>query len=156
MSGGRAVRGHSRKSSADARKAVIDTNIYVDWLNERLHEHILFERGVLRYLSAVVLMELAAGARATRDRRLLKGLFSAFHRAGRVLLPSVSVFEETGIVLAKLRERRGYDLRGAYSLTNDVLIALSARSIGATVITQNAADFEAIRSIRPFSLAVVA
>ena len=34
-----------------------------------------------------------------------------------------------------------YTLSGAYGLVNDVLIALSARSIGATVITQNERDF---------------
>jgi predicted nucleic acid-binding protein len=38
---------------------------------------------------------------------------------------------------------------------NDVLIALSARSIGATVVTSNARDFAAIREIRPFKLTVV-
>jgi hypothetical protein len=32
---------------------------------------------------------------------------------------------------------------------------LSARSIGATVITQNERDFTAIQSIRPFKLSVV-
>jgi hypothetical protein len=31
-----------------------------------------------------------------------------------------------------------------------VLIALSARSIGATVVTQNERDFRAIQTIRPF------
>jgi predicted nucleic acid-binding protein len=42
----------------------------------------------------------------------------------------------------------------AYGLVNDVLIALSARSIGASVITQNERDFAAIRSARPFKLVV--
>jgi predicted nucleic acid-binding protein len=38
---------------------------------------------------------------------------------------------------------------------NDVLIALSARSIGAAVVTQNADDYRAIRSIRHFRLRIV-
>ncbi len=41
------------------------------------------------------------------------------------------------------------------SLVNDVLIALSARMIGATVVTGNARDFAAIREIRRFKLTVV-
>ncbi len=36
-------------------------------------------------------------------------------------------------------------------LINDALIAMSARSIGATVITLNALDFEAIKSVRKFA-----
>jgi predicted nucleic acid-binding protein len=46
-------------------------------------------------------------------------------------------------------------VESAYGLVNDVLIALSARSIGATVITQNERDFAAIQTIRPFKMALV-
>jgi predicted nucleic acid-binding protein len=38
---------------------------------------------------------------------------------------------------------------------NDVLIALSARTIGAIVYTQNGRDFAAIQSVRQFKLALV-
>lgn len=100
-------------------------------------------------------MELSAGARSLRDRKLLNVLFSAFRRAGRILLPTAPVYEEAGEVLRLLQTEMDYNLQGAFSLTNDVLIALSARSIGATVLTQNRSDFEAIRVIRPFRLAVV-
>ena len=43
-------------------RIVIDTNVYVDWLNEGQHEAILFQREAVKYLSAVVLMELSGGA----------------------------------------------------------------------------------------------
>ena len=99
-------------------------------------------------------MELSAGARSLSDRKLLRTLFSAFRRAGRVLHPTASQYEEAGEVLRRLQTEMSYNVSGAYSLCNDVLIALSARSIGATVITQNQADFEAIRTLRPFKLAV--
>jgi predicted nucleic acid-binding protein len=36
-----------------------------------------------------------------------------------------------------------------------VLIALSARSIGATVVTQNQRHFRAIVAVRPFQLVIV-
>ena len=135
-------------------RVVIDTNIYVDWLNKGQHEAILFQREAVKYLSAVVLMELSAGAFSTRDRRLVREVTSAFAKVGRILVPSVTIYEEAGDVLRRLQESRGYTVASAYGLVNDVLIALSARSIGATVITQNERDFVAIQSIRPFKLAL--
>ena len=135
-------------------RLVIDTNVYVDWFNEGQHEAILFQREAVKYLSAVVLMELSAGAFSARDRRLVREVTSAFAKAGRILLPTVTIYEEAGDVLRRLQESRGYTVASAYGLVNDVLIALSARSIGATVITQNERDFVAIQTIRPFKLAL--
>jgi len=135
-------------------RIVIDTNVYVDWLNEGRHEAILFQREAVKYLSAVVLMELSAGAFSARDRRLVREVTSAFAKVGRILLPTVTIYEEAGDVLRRLQESRGYTVASAYGLVNDVLIALSARSIGATVITQNERDFVAIQTIRPFKLAL--
>jgi predicted nucleic acid-binding protein len=137
------------------RRLVIDTNLYIDWLNAGRHEAILFQPDAVKYLSAVVMMELLAGARAARDQRLLRGITETFARAGRILLPSVAVYEEAGYVLRRLHASWERSLAGASSLVSDVLIALSARSIGATVITQNERDFVAIQKIRPFKLAVV-
>lgn len=136
-------------------RVVIDTNVYVDWLNEGQHEAVLFQREAVKYLSAVVLMELSAGAFSTRDRRLVREVTSAFAKVGRILVPAVANYEEAGDVLRRLQESRGYTVATAYGLVNDVLIALSARSIGATVITQNERDFVAIQTIRPFKLALV-
>lgn len=135
-------------------RVVIDTNVYVDWLNEGQHEAILFQREAVKYLSAVVLMELSAGAFSARDRRLVREVTSAFAKVNRILLPTVTIYEEAGDVLRRLQESRGYTVASAYGLVNDVLIALSARSIGATVITQNERDFVAIQTIRPFKLAL--
>jgi len=65
------------------------------------------------------------------------------------------MYQEAGEVLRQLQESLGYTLASAHGLANDVLIALSARSIGALVITQNERDFSAIRRIRPFKLTIV-
>lgn len=136
------------------RRIVIDTNLYIDWLNAGRHEDILFERDSVKYLSAVVMLELYAGALSPRDRRAVRTVVSAFDRAGRLLVPSGGVFEDAGHVLRTL-QRSGYQVAKSGSLVNDVLIALSARSIGATVITRNAADFAAIRTVRSFMLTIV-
>jgi predicted nucleic acid-binding protein len=135
-------------------RRVIDTNLYIDWLNAGRHEAVLFQRDAVKYLSAVVMMELYAGAFATHDRRLLRQITAAFRKADRILLPSVGVYEEAGTVLRALRGR-GYNPAGASALVNDVLIALSARTIGAVVYTQNGRDFAAIQGVRQFKLAVV-
>ena len=137
------------------RRLVIDSGIYIDWLNARRHEEILLGRGNVKYLSAVVSMELRAGAFTLRDRRLLQRLEATFHRAGRLLAPTSAIYAQAGDVLRRLQTERGYSIQRGHSIVNDVLIALSARSIGATVVTQNAADFRAIQGLRAFALELV-
>jgi len=137
------------------RRVVIDTSLYIDWLNVGRHEDVLFARDAVKYLSAVVILELYAGARSPRDRRIVGNVVAAFDRASHLLVPSGMVYEEAGHVLRALQQSRGRQVARSGSLVNDVLIALSARSIGATVVTNNASDFAAIRDVRAFKLTVV-
>ena len=137
------------------RRLVIDTNVYIDWLNGGRYEEILFQRDAVKYLSAVVLMELRAGAFSPADRRVLRRLEAAFERTGRLLAPTWIVFAEAGDALRQLQVDQGYGIRAGRSIVNDVLIALSARSIGATVVTQNERDYRAIERVRPFRLSIV-
>lgn len=137
------------------RRVVIDTNIYIDWFNAGRHEDVLFQRDAVKHLSAVVLMELRAGAFALRDRRLVQRVETAFARAGRILVPSRAVFVEAGDALRRLQTNRGFRLETTHSIVNDVLIALSARSIGATIVTQNEGHYRAIQAVRPFQLVVI-
>ena len=137
------------------RRIVIDTNIYVDWFNAGRHEDILFQRDAVKLLSAVVLMELRAGAFSSSDRRLVQRVESAFDKAGRILAPSRAVFSEAGDTLRRLQAGHGFRIDATHSIVNDVLIALSARSIGATVVTQNERDYQAIQSVSPFQLLIV-
>ncbi len=55
-------------------------------------------------------------------------------------------------ILSAVRKRQHYDANKLRALVFDVLIALSARSIGATVITCNESDFQAIRRHVSFHL----
>jgi predicted nucleic acid-binding protein len=137
------------------RRLVIDTNVYIDWLNEGRYEDVLFQRGAVKYLSAVVLMELRAGASSPADRKILGRLEGDFASARRLLTPSSEVFADAGDTLRRLHADHGYNVGGGPSIVNDVLIALSARSIGATVVTQNARDYRTIAKVRPFRLAIV-
>lgn len=137
------------------QKVALDTNIYIDWINTGRYGEILFAQGFVKHLSAVVLMELYAGAFSRRDQQIIDRLFRAFERAKRILTPTVENYRECGRILQRLQQEKGYNLREACSLTNEVLIALSARNIGATVITQNEKDFSVIREIRAFPLLIV-
>lgn len=137
------------------RRIVVDTSVYIDWFNAGTYEDILFRTGTVSYLSAIVLMELRAGAFARSDLRLLRRLEAAFARAGRILVPPRATFTEAGDTLRRLQSELGYDVAGRNAIANDVLIALSARSIGAAVVTQNARDFQAIAKVRRFRLEVV-
>ena len=123
------------------RRIVIDTNLCITWLNEGRHEEVLFQRDAVKYLSTVVVLELYAGAFSPRDRRVLRDVVAAFDRADRMLVPSRAVWEDAGHVLRALQESRAPVGTRYPSLVNDVLIALSARSIGASVVTSNARDF---------------
>jgi len=77
----------------------------IDWFNAGRHEDILLQRDAVKHLSAVVLMELRAGAFALRDRRLVQRVESAFARAGRILVPSQAVFVEAGDALRRPQTR---------------------------------------------------
>jgi predicted nucleic acid-binding protein len=134
------------------RRLVVDTDIYIDWLNAGRHEEVLFQRGAVKYMSAVVLMELRAGATRIADRRVLDHLQGSYESAGRLVAPTRMVFADAGDTLRRLYAQ-GY--RAGRSIVADVLIALSARSIGATVVTRNARDYSAIAKVRPFRLSIV-
>jgi predicted nucleic acid-binding protein len=137
------------------RRLVIDTNIYIDWFNAGRHEDILFQRDTIKHLSAVALMELRAGASSLHDRRLVQRVESACAKVGRILVPSRAVFGEAGDTLRRLQDTSGWRIETSHSIVNDVLIALSARAIGATVVTQNERHYRAIQAVRPFQLVVV-
>src|SRR6266849_6373915 len=108
------------------RRLVIDTDVYIDWLNEGQHEEVLSRPDEVKKVSAVVLMELRAGAFSRTDRRVIRRAETAFARARRLVVPSWTVFAEAGNTLRRLQAERSYDSAGSRLLVNDILIALSA------------------------------
>jgi len=101
------------------------------------------------WLSAVVLEELYAGATA-RNRQVVERLERDFDRAGRILVPNLSDWTQTGKVLARLAAKYDYEQIGKGRLTNDALIAMSAGRMGITVVTANSRDFGKLAEFRPF------
>jgi predicted nucleic acid-binding protein len=133
------------------RKVLPDTNLYIDWIDRGLREDLMIGPGMVRYLSAVVVMELRAGAHTRSGRTAVDQLVRAHAGGNRLLAPRMA-FDDAGSLLRKLK-LAGRDVRSS-SFVNDVLIALTAKQIGATVLTSNAADFEAIRQIEAFALEI--
>jgi len=74
------------------KKILIDTNVCIEWLNRGLHETVTLGPGVVRYLSAVVVMELRAGVSHRASREAVDALTRAYRTAGRLVAPSSEVF----------------------------------------------------------------
>lgn len=136
-------------------KVVFDTDLYIDWINAGRHQDLLLEGRFLRYMSTVVLMELRAGALRRADQKLVERLHQTFARTRRLLNPSPETFWQAGHLLLVLQRTFRYDLKKRFQIVNDTLIALSSRQIGATLITRNARDFQAIHRVVPFRLVVI-
>ena len=71
-----------------------------------------------------------------------------------MLTPTENNWLESGEILAEIRADRGLAAHKLRDLHFDVLIALTARSHGARLITSNRVDFEMIRHYRKFQLEV--
>jgi hypothetical protein len=70
--------------------------------------------------------------------------------------PTFADWKDAGKLIAQLARKEPSRRSKLQQLLNDVLIALCARRIGATVFTSNRDDFELIRRYRAFSLEVLA
>jgi predicted nucleic acid-binding protein len=106
------------------------------------------------FVSAVVLQELAAGARDGAELRRLGAIRMAAETEGVLLTPDGEDWFQAGKVLNSLlrgvRSVRGprshaIDKGEQRRLVRDVLIARSARRVGATVVSYNVRDFEKIQ-----------
>jgi predicted nucleic acid-binding protein len=128
-------------------KYAFDTNIFIDGFRSEEAQAEIF--GFLKralpftYLSAVVIQELAAGARTPETaRQVQRGVFQPFERRRRVFAPSATAFVRSGRVLAAIAAREGWRLLEENpSLLNDALIATSCREQGITLITKDG-DFK--------------
>ncbi|MGH9568146.1 MAG: type II toxin-antitoxin system VapC family toxin [Candidatus Angelobacter sp.] len=138
--------------------ALFDTSIYISALRRGDEAALALRRLAADsplWLSAVVLEELYAGA-GNRERRVINRLERDFDRAQRVLVPSQGDWTVTGRVLARLADKYGYEQIGQGRLTNDALIAMSARRLGIRVITANQRDYRRLAEFRAFQWEVAA
>lgn len=138
---------------APAAAYVVDTNLYIRAFREaefgeRFRAWHAAAIGRLA-MSVVVLHELLVGAGDDRKRHQIEqGYAAEFHRRGRLLVPSATVWRRAADADRRLRASgAARETLAQRSFANDLLIALCCREIGAIVVTANAEDFGRIRKV---------
>lgn len=126
---------------------LFDTGIYIrfsrgenyPWLAEDVR---VFQRTVL---TAVVAAELYAGTHSRREKRALDDLCAAHRTRGYFLSPPVDAWVEAGVLLSRARNTLGHmDFARHF---RDLLIAVESARVGATLVTENVADFVRWKSL---------
>ena len=129
---------------------IFDTSVLVDELRTGCHRRRIESSEGLVRTSAVVLAELWRGVTGFAERDFLRAL----GKNHPILNPTQNNWMESGEILASIRADRGFAPAKLRDLHFDVLIALTARSHGARLITTNRIDFELINRYREFKLEV--
>jgi predicted nucleic acid-binding protein len=134
-------------------KYILDTNLFIEAFRDQsanlelqqFHEAF----APFEYLSAVVAQELRAGARSRDDRRKLeRHVLGPFIDVRRLATPSFRAWQMSGDVLARLAQSERLNLGGVTkAFGNDILLALSCREAGMTVVTRNTHDFARIQHV---------
>ena len=135
-------------------KLVLDTSIYIPFINQGIaHPTIEIHQGrPLIYMSAVVMEELYAGALDLSSVKLLDKMHDTFSGMSRLITPDASDWQKTGKVVAHLGKKYGFEKMFLSRITNDILIAATARKIGAFVVTNNQKDFLRIQEYIDFKI----
>lgn len=127
-------------------KVTFDTNIYIARPD--------VDPPASFYMSVIVLQELVIGAVDDSQVKALNAARREYEKAGRLLVPNAEDWWQTGKIINALQRDLKSQQGGQtpkiiaeekYRLTNDVLIARTAKREGVTVVTDNARDFEMIR-----------
>jgi predicted nucleic acid-binding protein len=129
---------------------IFDTSVLVDEVRTGRHRNRIEAVNGLVRMSSVVLAELLRGVTRPAEHKFLRTLA----RNHPILTPTQENWLESGEILAKIRVDHGFEPRKLRDLHFDVLIALTARSHGARLITTNRADFELIHRYRQIKLEV--
>ena len=123
------------------RWAIIDTSVYIDHWERGLHDEALVavRKAFIVRQSSIVLSELRRGARTPEARDLVDTLF----RLARIQwAPTAADWWEAGLVIRKIGGGQHWDRHKRQTVQNDVLIGLTARRYGATIVTANRSDFD--------------
>jgi predicted nucleic acid-binding protein len=132
---------------------LLDSNVYIRSFNDTAfgEEFRRFHRDKLPelVLSVIVLTELLVGADSPdREKALRRGIVEPFSARNRIHVPPRQTWEMAAEVDRRIRALRGFEASLAQrSFFNDMLIAASARQLGATIVTHNLADFTLIQRV---------
>jgi predicted nucleic acid-binding protein len=129
---------------------IFDTSIFVDHLRTGRHQQRIDSVTGLIRTSSVVLAELWRGATKSAEREFLRAL----EKNHPILTPTEKNWLESGQILGNIYQDTGFTRDKLRDLHFDVLIALTARSHGARLITSNRSDFEVINHYRKLQLEI--
>jgi predicted nucleic acid-binding protein len=129
---------------------IFDTSVLIDYLRTGRHANRINSITGLIRTSSVVLAELWRGAALPQEHRFLETLA----RNHPILTPTERNWLESGQILGRIYSRRGFGPDKLRDLHFDVLIALTARSHGACLVTSNRADFEMISGYKKVQLEI--
>ncbi len=132
------------------QKIVIDTNIYIDIFNNRLHEEEINWFTRITFLAHPVLHELWMSAKGQKEIKYLTGWSNKFIKLKRLIVPTTITQLHIGQTYQRLRKAGKIDPAHPKHY-NDISIALLARQVGATVLTKNDKNFSAIQKVIDFN-----
>jgi predicted nucleic acid-binding protein len=136
-------------------KVMFDTNVYISFIRDRSHSEELQFRGTVKYISAITLMELWAGARIKKAERLVHRLQKPYVDARRIVTLDAKHYIAMGHFFAGLSRQYGTLVKTA-GFVNDVQIAFGAISIGALLYTEDKGHFDVIKNgLRPLNVEYV-
>ena len=128
--------------------AILDTSVYIEnFRTGRFTLDLLRSRWIVR-CSSVVLHELRRGARTSLELKFVAELSKKI----RIITPNEGHWLHSAEILSRIGRKSGYGPSKLRELAFDVLIALSTREIGATLITCNRKDFSEIRKHKFFKV----
>src|SRR5258706_5602721 len=134
--------------SRTVEPAILDTSVYIDNFRTGRYTQAIADSPFLFRGISVVIHELLRGAKRPKEREFALDLANNL----RLYTPTERIWQDSGDIIARLASAKNYERRKIPELSFDALIALTARSIGATVITLNHEDFENINHFRRFRL----
>jgi predicted nucleic acid-binding protein len=129
---------------------IFDSSVVVHYLRSGRHRELVHSVAGLIRNSSVVLAELWRGATREDEREFIRDL----GQNHPILVPTQQNWLDSGKLLARIAEDQGFTASKLRDMHFDVLIALTARSHGARLITANRADFELIKRYSDFQLEV--
>jgi predicted nucleic acid-binding protein len=140
-------------------KYLLDTNVYLtasrSEQTRQQFRQVFFPLLPATFLSAVVAYELSVDAQDRHSRSLVKDFLHPMERTGRIVNPTFADWRQAAAIMSTIEERERSWRSKLPAILNDILIALCARQIGATLFTYNREDFRLIRRHTEFSLQVL-
>lgn len=122
------------------RPLLFDASVLIPLIRGEAYED-LFRRALRSgraRMSSVVMQELYAGAHTPADKRDYDAINQAFVNRGYIVTPDHADWTASGVLLA--RYQRLYGEVEPRDHINDILIALCAVQVNASLVTENATD----------------